>query len=173
MTETIVTQISVNDEVDAFFDNSSVSASGDPEIVLIMGGVAVGKTTYRKENYANGYVVVDSVEVFLNLCRGEYFDFPGPFEEMMEIIGQLIADRAVSERRNIVTELTGSDYEPTAALIEAMKFIGYKVNLIGLECDFEEAMKRNLERDENCISAYYAEPYQRRWLMKAAGNENT
>ena len=173
MTETQVTQIKVGEEVEKFFDDTSISSSVAPEIVLIMGGVAVGKTTHRKRSYSSGYVVIDSAEVFLSLCRGGYFDFPGPFEELMEIIGQLIAERAVSEQRNIVTEIIGSEYEPTVALIEAMKGAGYKVNVVGLKCDLEESMKRNLNRGDDCISAYYADAYQIRWLFGAVSNANT
>ena len=173
MTETQVTQINVGEEVEKFIDDTSISSSVSPEIVLIMGGVAVGKTTHRKQNYSSGYVVIDSAEVFLSLCRGGYFDFPESFEEPMEIIGQLVAGRAVSEQRNIVTEIIGSEYEPTIALIETMKGAGYKVNIVGLQCDLQESMNRNLNRGDDCISAYYAEAYQIRWLLEAASNANT
>ena len=135
-----------------------------------MGGVAVGKTTVRKQKYVTGYVVVDSVEIFLSLCRGEYFDFPGPFEELMEIVGSLVAKRAVTERRNIVTEIIGSDYESTMELIETMKSAGYLVHAEAIKCDLEESVTRNLNRDRDCVSAYYAEQYQRKWLVDAASS---
>ena len=135
-----------------------------------MGGVAVGKTTVRKQKYVTGYVVVDSVEIFLSLCRGEYFDFPGPFEELMEIVGSLVAKRAITERRNIVTEIVGSDYEPTKELIDAMTSADYSVNGQKIECDLEESMRRNINRNGDCVSAYYAEQYQRKWLVEAASS---
>jgi len=168
MTEEKISKFIVNEEIDRYFDVSSLVDSGQPEIVFIMGGVAVGKTTIRKQYFATGYVVVDAVEIFLSLCRGEYLDFPGPFEDMMEIVGRLVADRAIKEQRNIVTEIIGSEVEPTKELIEAMKFAGYSVVGQRIDCGIEECLRRNMNRDEDCVSAYYAEPYQREWLISAA-----
>ncbi len=34
-------------------------------------------------------------------------------------------------------------------------------------CSEEEAQKRNLQRGENNISAYYAEPFHYRWLSES------
>ena len=170
MTEENAVKFDINEEVNRYIDDSSIVGAGQPEIVIIMGAVAVGKTTLRKQNFAAGYVVVDSVEIFLSLCRGEYFDFPGPFEQLMEIVGSLVAKRAITERRNIVTEIVGSDYEPTKELIDAMNSVGYSVNGQMIECDLEESMRRNLNRDGDCVSAHYAEEFQRKWLVEAASS---
>jgi hypothetical protein len=136
-----------------------------------LGGPAGGKTTIRKQKYSTGYVLVDSAEIFLSLSRGYFFPFPDAFEEPMQMIGSLVADRAVSERRHIVTEIIGSDFEPTKALIDAMRAIGYQVDIQAITCDIEEAQRRNLSRGDDCISAYFAEPYQRAWLQEAAVSE--
>jgi len=50
-----------------------------------------------------------------------------------------------------------------------MTAIGYHVAFVQVAGGFEEAVKRNLGRGDDCISAYYAEPYQRAWLLQAAG----
>jgi len=168
MTEKNIADYSVNDEIDRYFDDSSLVGEGQPTIMIIMGGVAAGKTSFRKQSFDSGYVVVDSVEIFLSLCRGEYFDFPGPFEDLMEVIGGLVAKRAIDERRNIVTEIIGSDYEPTNKLIKSMTSAGYSVGVRFIECDLEESLKRSENRDDDCISAFYAEKYQRKWLIDAA-----
>ena len=91
----------------------------------------------------------------------------------MEIVGAMIAHRAVAERRHIVTELIGADYEATVHLIEAMRSIGYEISVNGVNCDVEEAQRRNLERGNDNISCYFAEEYQRQWLIEAAGSEQT
>ena len=129
---------------------------------------AGGKTTLRKQHYSTGYVLVDAAEVFLSLSRGEYFDFPGPFGQMLDLIGPLIARRALRERRHIVTELIGAEVEPTKALMKAMRAIGYHIEMQAVVCDIEEAQRRNMSRGDDNISAYYAEPYQRSWLYGAA-----
>jgi chloramphenicol 3-O-phosphotransferase len=155
-------------EIDRYFDASSVSNEGQPRIVLLLGGPAAGKTSRRKECYSTGYVLVDAADIFLNLTRGEAFEFPDGFEEPMDLIGRFVAHRAVLERRNIVTELIGSEFEPTRDLIDAMRAIGYVVCVEAITCDIEEAVRRNLARGDDNISCYYAEPYQRRWLQEAA-----
>jgi hypothetical protein len=163
-----VFQFDLGAEVDRYFDGSSQSNGAEPRIVILMGGVASGKTTFRKQRFSTGYVLVDAAEVFLSLSRGESFDFPGPFEELLDTIGPLIARRAIDERRHIVTELIGAESEPIHALIEAMHAIGYRVGVQALDCDLEEAKRRNLSRGADNISAYYAERYQRTWLHDAA-----
>jgi hypothetical protein len=161
-------QFDIGAEIDRYFDDSSVSAGTEPRIVILMGGPAGGKTTIRKQRYSTGYVLVDAAEIFLSLSRGEYFDFPGPFDQMLDLIGPLIARRAISERRHIVTELIGSEFEPTKAFIDAILAIGYRIDVQAITCDIEEAERRNLNRGDDNISAYYAEHYQRAWLHDAA-----
>ena len=94
--------------------------------------------------------------------------FPEAFEEPMQIIGGLVARRAISEKRHIVTELIGANADPTMALINAMQAIGYRTGLQAITCSIDEAQRRNLSRGEDNISCYYAEPYQREWLHSAA-----
>ena len=154
-------------EVDRLFDDSSLPADGQPVAVIITGGVATGKTTIRKEKYSTGYVLIDAADVFLSLSRGEYLPFPEAFEEPMDLIGRLIARRALSERRNIVTELIGAEAEPVRQLIDALRSIGYSVQGAVITCDVEEAVRRNATRGHDDISAYYAEPFQRAWIIDA------
>jgi len=168
ISEPVVVQISVNAEVDRYFDDSSLSQGSPPRLLIVMGGPATGKTTLCREKCSQGYVLVDAAEIFINLSGDAYYDFPDDLEEPMMVIGQLVAGRAVQERRHIVTELIGADFEATMELMDAMKTIGYQVEAMVVTCDIEEAMKRNLARGEDNISCYYAEPYQRGWLLAAA-----
>jgi hypothetical protein len=84
------------------------------------------------------------------------------------LIGGLIAERAIKERRHIVTELIGAEFEPVKALIDSMKAIGYKVEIVGISCELEESIRRSENRGDDNISAYYAERFQRQWLRDAA-----
>jgi hypothetical protein len=97
---------------------------GKPVAVVLMGRVAAGKTTMRKQRFSTGYVLVDAADIFLSLSRGEVLPFPAPLQEPVGLIGRLVAKRALSERRN---ESRGGDD----------------------------------------ISAYYAEPFQRAWIIDA------
>ena len=168
-----MSQIDLNFDalVDRYFDDTSLSGKEKPEIVVLMGTPAGGKTTIRKEKYSLGYVLVDAADIFLTMSNGEYFDFPGPFEKMMPIVGEYVADRAVKEKRHIVTEIIGSDYAPTKQLLDAMLAAGYRVNIQAIDCSLETAMERNENRGDDNVSAYYAEQYQRTWLQHAAARE--
>src|SRR5437899_503582 len=98
-------QFDIASEVDRYFDDSSLRRGVEPRIVILTGGTGAGKTTIRKERFSTGYVLVDAAEIFLSLGRGKYFAFPDGLEQPMEIIGRLVARRAIFERRHIVTEL--------------------------------------------------------------------
>ena len=158
----------IGEELDRYFDDSSRTLVGPPRIVIYVGGVASGKSTLRRKWNSQGYVLIDAAEVFRNLSRGLYYDFPGPFVGLLDIIGKSVAARAVAERRNIVTELIGADYEATKKLFDAMTSIGYSIEAKAITCDVETAMQRNSARGDDNISAYYAESFQRTWLQGAA-----
>lgn len=157
----------VSAEVDRLFDDSSIPADGRPVAVIFSGGVAAGKTTLRKQRCSTGYVLIDAADIFLSLSRGAFYPFPDAFQESMDLIGRLVARRALSERRNIVTEIIGAELEPVLQLIDALKSIGYRVEGSVITCDLEEALRRDASRGDDDISAYYAEPFQRAWIIDA------
>ena len=160
-------RIDISGEIDRLFDDSSLTPSGDPTAIVLMGGVATGKTTIRIRDYSHGYVLIDSAEMFHHMSQGDaMLDFPDALLDPLELIGSLVAQRAISERRNIVTEIIGADFTPTNALISAIKSIGYRVDVVAITCDLEESIRRNETRGDN-ISAYYAEPFQRQWIIDA------
>ena len=160
-----VFMIDVAKEIDRFFEDSSIPASGQSEFVLILGPVCSGKTTLRNEHFSKGYVLIDAAEIFLSLSDGEYFEFGQAFEEPMELIGSTIAKQAIEERRNIVTEMIGD--KGFEAVFAAMTAINYKVQIKYAQCDMEEALRRNLNRGDDNISAAYTQAYHQRWILNA------
>lgn len=140
---------------------------GTPVAVVLMGGVAAGKTTLRKKNYGIGYVVIDAADIFLSLSPEQGLDFPDALVGPMEQIGSAVAVKALSEKRSVVTEIIGADQDRTADLIEALKSIGYEVQVVGVTCDVDEAFTRNMSRGPDNISAYYAERFQLNWIISA------
>ena len=142
-------------------------ASGQPAIVIIMGPICAGKTTLRRQKYGSGHVLVDAAPLFIDL-GGIDLAFPSSLLEPMQAVGMEVARRAIAGRMHIVTEVVASEFGPVATLINAMKGAGYKVELVGLTADLEECMVRNANRAQDNISAYYAEPFQTRWLVEAA-----
>ena len=156
------------------------NVNGDPEFVIVMGAICSGKTTFRKENYADGYVNIDAGEIFLKLSQGEYYNFPSHLEEEMNYLGLTIIRRCWKERRNIVVEIIGSDEKSVRDLIEAAKLLGYSVKGEFIHCEKEVALKRLEERNEalmtvkeynsehDNISAYFCEPYHISWFLQIA-----
>jgi hypothetical protein len=161
----------ISAEVEKYFDDTSVPVDGKPTFVLLMGSICTGKTTARKEHFSTGYVLLDAAEIFLNLCDGEFFQLGEAYEEELNAIGNLIAQRALRERRNIVTEIVGMSEEEPIMLIDALDAAGYTVDLNQFTCDKELAWQRNVERGLDNISAYYTEPYHFEWLISAAMND--
>lgn len=139
-----------------------------PEFVLICGGVASGKTRFRRDKFPSGYVTIDAGEIFLLLSLGEQYNFPSHLEAEMDYIGREAARRAIEGRQNIVTEMIGDSEESIVAVVEAVKAAGYSVNGEFLTCDLDVAMKRNMERGPENISAYLTQQYHEKWLIAAA-----
>ena len=160
-------EIDVRAEIDRLFDASSVPTD-QPKAVILMGGVAAGKTHIRVNNFSHGFVLIDAADIFHHLSRDakEVLDFPDDLMEPLELIGSLVARRAISEKRNIITEIIGADKDQTVKLISALKSVGYAVDVTAITCDLEESIRRNESRGDN-ISVYYAEPFQIRWIIEA------
>jgi hypothetical protein len=82
--------------------------------------------------------------------------------------------RTIRERLKDSVLLEGVHYfhAATVELIEAMRVNGYQICVEGINCEVEEAQRRNLARGEDNISCNYAEPFQRRWLLDGARKQS-
>lgn len=155
----------VTAEVERCLDDSSLARGGQPSLVLITGGVAVGKSRMRRARYAQGYVNVNAGDIFIRLSRERYIAFPSFLEEPTDMIGGMVAAQAVQERRHIVCELIGAEVEPMKALTETYRVLGYYISVVGVTTDLEQSLRWNEERSDDNISALYTEPFQHRWLL--------
>ena len=165
-----VLSFNFNEEVDRFFDDRSLTNGAVPDAVILMGGVAAGKTSIRRQNYSHGYVLIDAAEIFISLSQGEYLPFPGPIEEPLNLVGHFVVKRAFEERRNIVTEVIGGVLEKLEELVTALNGAGYKVHVAMVNCSMDAAMERNANRSKDNISAYYAESFHHAWILEACKN---
>jgi hypothetical protein len=163
---------SLDEEVDAWFDDSSRSdptAEVPRRFVLVAGTPVSGKTRLRRDRFTQGFVTVDAGDIFRRLEQGEIFDFPGEFEWMLDLIGPMVAERAIAERRHLVTEVFGSDEDEIAALLNQMKAVGYKTELAFVRSSAEQAEVWNQSRGPDNISSYFTDRFNVRWLTEAAG----
>lgn len=161
-------RVDVTSEVNRWFDDDSRACGAKPELALVTGGVAVGKSRLRRELFARGFVTLDAGEIFIRLSHGRHIAFPDFLAEPMDMIGSLIAWQAVQERRNIVCELIAAEPGPIEQLIETYRAIGYYISATGVRADLEQSLRWNQERSDDNISAYYTEPIHHRWLLSAA-----
>ncbi|MGH8130613.1 MAG: zeta toxin family protein [Steroidobacteraceae bacterium] len=142
--------------------------SSKPEFALITGTGVCGKTRLRHEQFAKSHVNVDAGDIFRRLEGDRILDFPGEHREIIDKVGRVIAKTAISGKLNIVTEVHHLELDSHRALIDAMTGAGYKVNVVVLECEWEEAQRRNLARGPHNISAYYTDEFNVKWLVAAA-----
>lgn len=161
-------------EVMHFYDPLTLPAAGEPpQFTLIMGPPATGKTRYRREHFAKGWMVLGAADIFVQLEQGQIIDFPAHLEAPLEVIGLAVARIALWERRNLVTEIIGmkpDDIEPIKAAITGL---GYRTVIHYIHAEPAQSWQWNVGRSENNISAYYTEPFHRRWLLQAAAEDQT
>ena len=144
------------------------TAGKQPKFVLIMGGIGVGKTTMRRQQYTDIYVHIDASEIFAQLTGGKYCDFPGEYREELELLGSGIAKKALSERYNVVMEIIGDSLDMVESIANGVRAIGYDVESIVLTGDVEECLKRHkkaCETDVNYVSAYYTQEFHQKWIL--------
>ena len=137
---------------------------------FVLGGVCTGKSLFIRENYKSGYTHIDAAEIFIKLSQGKYYDFPSTLESAMDKIGFDKTNKAVAERANIVMEFIGDEEVQLSNLIDDLKSIDYQISIQAIDCDFDLAMERNLNRGDDNISAYYTQPYHYKWLVQAINN---
>jgi hypothetical protein len=141
-----------------------------PKFDLVLGGVCTGKSRFIRENYKSGYTHIDAAEIFIKLSKGKYYDFPSTLETEMDKIGFDKTNKAIGERANIVMEFIGDDEPQVSKLLDELKSIDYEINIQAIDCDFDLAMERNINRGDDNISAYYTQPYHYKWLTHAIKN---
>ena len=129
-----------------------------PEIILMGGGGASGKGTILSklqddgEVAKDGWVHIDPDEVKKALPEYKKIQDAGDYRAAGVVhaesshVGDLMRDLAIKERRNVIIDKVMGQEAKGLALIQKFKDAGYKVRLIGVTIDPEEALFRALER---------------------------
>lgn len=141
--------------------------SVDPELVIIMGPVAAGKTRHIKENYENGYVWLDMARIFFDLQKETGIKL-NRRNEIINFIGLVTADLALLEKRNIIIEVVGEELERIDTIIEMMKSQGYKVKIIVINSLEDDCFPKTRVIKDEYMSSYYTESYHYNWIEKTA-----
>ncbi len=160
--------VDVDMESVKFFDDSSFPRGEIPKLVIVVGGNGAGKTTHIHEKFSKGYVIINAEEIYRNIKV--FDDFGEVSQKLVNEIGELIAYRAINERRNIVLEMIADKVGSLDPIIGAMTAIGYKVDIIHISSDIDEAYRRHLnavKEDRGYLPTYFSEDYHRRCIIKA------
>jgi hypothetical protein len=130
-----------------------------PNLVIFMGGVGVGKTTIRKQKYAEGYVHFEFGEI-LTATKKIVGENNPKLTSYATLASNLILKESLSSRKNIVTEVIGDNDKLFTPVIDKMIEIGYKISVQGITADIGESRKRHLkavEEDKDYISVYFTQ----------------
>lgn len=134
--------------------------------MVVAGGVACGKTTWRHERTVEAYVQLDPADIYLRMTRNEA-EIPHDIEARLEEAGIVITRRSLGERRNFTFEYIPHDASELEEIAVALKRSGYRTQLEVLDCDVETALDRNRHRGEHDISCYFTQSTLVRWLRNA------
>lgn len=129
-----------------------------PKFVIFMGGVGAGKTTIRKEQYADGYVHFEFAEVYTAVKNTEGAN--PRLNEYANLASGLILRESIESKKNIVTEIIGADINAINLIIDKMREKGYQISVQEITADVIESYKRHLKaikEDPEYISAYFTE----------------
>jgi KaiC/GvpD/RAD55 family RecA-like ATPase len=128
-----------------------------PKFVVIAGPVGTGKTTCRREKYAQDYVLIDAGELFDIYITDKSGDEAEKMEQRAMAVGVELVTRAVGQRRNIVIEILGDQEEPKKSILPKMASLGYQTKIEFIDCDVEEALRREKAGVRDNMSAYYSQ----------------
>jgi hypothetical protein len=149
--------IKVGNIAKSFFEK--IPSSNPPKLIILMGGIGAGKTTMRRAEFGKDYVNLDFGEIDTAIRNFMGKDHPRLIEYSL-LASDIILKECILEKKNIVIEIIGDNYDQIAPVITKMKEVGYEVQLRPIISDLEEALKRHLQaskEDKNYISAYYTQ----------------
>ncbi len=140
-----------------FWENGN--SEQPPKFVIFMGGVGVGKTTIRRQEYSAGYVNFEFGEI-LNAIKKEFGEDNPKLTSYISMASDMILKESLESRKNIVIEIIGDNYDVIIPLIDKIKEIGYEIEIKAINCDPVEAYKRHLnavKEDPEYLSAHFTQ----------------
>ncbi len=161
------------DRIDALIATTlapgGATAHDAPTAVIVVGPIGAGKTYHRHRLLKDGFVQIDSADIFHALSDGDAtLDFPDAFDGTIEQIGSAIAHEAIQRRLHIAIETPGHEQPQLLALIDALKRAGYVPELRAIATDRETSERQHASRGDN-VSSYYAAPIHVAWVIEACG----
>ena len=135
----------------AIFDKivEGVKPQEHPTVTLIMGGSASGKGTASKyfrdleKEKIGAHLDVDEIKKMLpEYNKFKPINAAGNVHEESSDIGKHIRNHLIENKMNFVNDATFSNKDKAVKLIKKLKEAGYKINLIAITTDIDEAKRR-------------------------------
>ena len=152
----------INKIIDSFF----IEGIEKNEIIVLIGPIASGKTSYRKEYMKPSHVVLDASEIYLKLNNGSAGGFGEHLVEELNYIGDEIIKRILRNHYSFVLEIMPDQYKNIIEIVNTLKMKGYKSVGIKFDCTEKEATERNSKRDKDNISSYFTENFHIAWMLR-------
>jgi len=155
----------LQDLIDARLASADAHLDTAPLAIIVVGPIAAGKTRYRQTQLNRGFVNIDSADIFHQLSAGDArLDFPDAFADEIEIVGRALTEAALEQKKNIALETPGADADELIKLVDALKSVGYTVEIEAIATDWETCELQNASRGDN-VSSYYAAPIHCGWVI--------
>ncbi|MBI2894404.1 MAG: hypothetical protein HYY06_12705 [Deltaproteobacteria bacterium] len=140
-----------------------------PELVVIGGPVASGKTTLRRASLAS-HVPIDPGELYRLLTIGET-KVPANIGRLLQEAGRDVALAALRERRDVVLEVLPSHLARPLVLdiLPRIKALGYRTRAVYCTAPLDVTLERNRKRAWSEISAVRTEVDACAWVRYALG----
>jgi len=155
----------INKIIDSFFFENIETITKN-EVVVMIGPICSGKTSYRKEHLEKTHIILDASEIYLKLNDGSAGGFGEHLMEELNFIGDEIITRILRNKYSFVVEVMPDQYKNIINIIQSLKLEGYKTLGLKFDCTEEEAIQRSKKRDKNDISSYFTENFHIAWLLK-------
>lgn len=130
-----------------------------PKFVIFIGGVGSGKTTIRRQKFANGYVNFEFGEIY-NATEKEFGEDNARLSDYAALASDMILKESIEGKKNIVVEIIGENKEVIDPVVNKMKDIGYDISIQAIYCDPVEAYERHIKavkEDKKYLSAHFTQ----------------
>lgn len=137
--------------------------SEEPELVIVSGALAAGKTTFIRKNYSDNYVWIDPCRIFVDLLNTDNIGALKA-DTLIDFIGTFTMDLAILERKNIVMEILGINKNKVKEIIQLFTDIGYKVKIEIIKKSVFECYRNSLKRKADSLSCFFFEERVYNWI---------
>ena len=146
-----------------------------PKFVVFTGGIASGKTTIRRQRYADGYVNFEFGDILAAAKKLFGEDHP-KLTNFAAVACDMILRRSLEARKNIVIEIIGDNKALFDPVFNKMRDIGYKCEICHVTCDPVEGYKRHLKavaEDKDYLSAHFTQEATLAYFHQQLGLDKT